>query len=52
MHMKEILERHTDIDHGIAREDFESYLSHLGIATSFANLKYRRNIEGDEICGL
>jgi len=37
--MKEILKRHTDIDHGIAREDFERHLSHQGIATSFANLK-------------
>ena len=31
IYMKEILERHTDIDHGIAREDFERYLSHRGI---------------------
>lgn len=31
VYMKEILERHTDIDHGIARADFKRYLSHQGI---------------------
>lgn len=31
IYMKEILERQTDIDHGIARDDFERYLSHRGI---------------------
>ena len=31
VYMKEILERHTDEEHGIARDDFERYLSHHGI---------------------
>ena len=31
VYMKEILERHTDEEHGIAREDFERYLSHRGV---------------------
>lgn len=31
IYMKEILERHTDEEHGIARDDFERYLSHHGV---------------------
>ena len=31
LYMKDILEKHTDENHGIAREDFERYLSHFEV---------------------